>query len=95
MEIKWTDEAKETFKSNIRYLLEEWTHKEVVNFTHEVYKKLDLLAKYPDLGSYDDELKCNRYFVVKQITLFYMVQFDEIVLLSFWNNYKKPLKRLQ
>lgn len=68
--------------------------KEVVKFTNEVYKKLEHLAKYPDLGSYDDELKCNRYYVVKQITLLYMVRIDVIVLLSFWNNYKKPLKKL-
>lgn len=57
--------------------------KEVVKFTNEVYKKLEHLAKYPDLGSYDDELKCNRYYVVKQITLLYMVRIDVIVLLSF------------
>lgn len=65
MEIKWTDEAKKTFKSNIKYLLEEWTQKEVVKFTNEVYKKLEHLAKYPDLGSYVDELQCNRLLCCK------------------------------
>jgi hypothetical protein len=44
MEIIWTLRAKNTFKSNISYLLENWTYREVVNFTNQVYRKLDLLA---------------------------------------------------
>lgn len=94
MEIIWTLTAKSTFKNNIKYLLEDWTHKEVVSFTNEVYKKLDLLAIHPNLGRFDDDLKCNKYVIVKQITLLYLIEGDKIYLLNFWNNYKKLLKKL-
>lgn len=94
MEIIWTQTAKSTFKSNIKYLLEDWTHKEVVNFTNEVYRKLDLLTIEPNLGRFDEDLKCNRYIIVKQITLLYTVDENKIFLLNFWNNYKKPIKKL-
>lgn len=75
-------------------MLREWTYKEVIHFTNEVYRKLDLLAENPNMGRIDEELKCNKLMIMPQITLLYMIQFDVIVLLSFWNNYKKPVKKL-
>ena len=94
MEIIWTLTAKNTFKSNIKYLQDEWTEQEVSNFTFEVYRKLELLALNPNMGRYDEELKCRKLVLIKQITLLYIIENNTIFLLSFWNNYKKPLKKL-
>ena len=94
MEIIWTLTAKNSFKSNIKYLLEDWTYREVVNFTNEVYKKLDLIALHPNMGLFDGELKCNKYVILKQITLLYSIDGNTIYLLNFWNNYRKPLKKM-
>ena len=94
MEIIWSLTAKTSFKSNVKYLKEEWSAKEIVKFTEEVYKKLELLAVNPNMGRYDEELRCKKFVLTKQITLLYLIEDDIIYLLRFWNNYQKPLKRL-
>lgn len=50
VEVIWTQEADETFASNIKYLEQAWSEKEVKNFVQQAYKAIDRIAKYP--GSY-------------------------------------------
>lgn len=95
MNIKWTLAAKKSFKLNIAYLLEDWTTKEVQNFTNEVFEKVLLLSKFSHLGKFDNDLNCYKFVLSKQITLLYTIECTDLVLLLFWNNYKKPLKRLK
>ena len=94
MKIIWTTEAKETYKSNIRYLKKKWTFREIEKFTNEVNDTLTKLRKLPELGKYDSIWECRKFVIVKQITLFYDIvdNGDALVLYSFWNNYKKPLE---
>ncbi len=94
MEIIWTLTAKNTFKNNIKYLLKEWSKKEVDNFINEVYKELETLSEYPLIGTLDEDLKCRKFVIVKQITLLYNFEGNNLYLLNFWNNYQKPLKKL-
>lgn len=90
MEIVWTNQASKTHRENIEYLLNQWTYKEVHNFNDEVIKIANLLKKNSKLGKWDEDWKCYKILVIKPITLYYTIEEKKIVLITFWNNYKKP-----
>jgi plasmid stabilization system protein ParE len=91
MEIIWTDEAKKTFKNNINYLKENWSKNEVQNFVLEAFNSIETIKKMPHIGKYDAFFECNILLVVKQISLFYDVKEEKIILLTFWDNRQKPI----
>lgn len=90
MRIIWTNKAFDSYQKNIEYLLEEWSIEVTVNFINETEKVEDLLKGNPNLGRFDEDLKLYKLLVIKQIYLFYEMDGINIVLINFWNNYKKP-----
>ncbi|MDY7394052.1 type II toxin-antitoxin system RelE/ParE family toxin [Aureibaculum sp. 2210JD6-5] len=90
MEIIWTSEAKKTFKQNVNYLKKEWPLKVVEGFVDSAYDAISKIQVHPKIGRYDKVWDCYKLIVVKQITLYYQIDKNKIVLISFWNNYQKP-----
>ena len=88
----WTQEAKLTFTDTIKYLKKHWTLREVIAFKTKSYKCIDRLLQNPQLGQYDKNWKCYKFLIVKQIYLFYEIHDESLVLISFWNNYQKPIE---
>jgi hypothetical protein len=85
----WTETASFEYDHNIDYVLKRWSEKEALRFIDKVESILYDIKKgtveYP-LTEKDDVRKC---VVTKQITLFYEIDMDNnLVLLSFWNNYQ-------
>jgi hypothetical protein len=85
----WTETASFEYEQNIDYLLKRWTEKEALRFIEKVESILYDLKKeiidYP-LTEKGNVRKC---VVAKQITLFYEIDTsNNLVLLSFWNNYQ-------
>jgi len=87
----WTAEAKNTFKNNIEYLKNKWTSKEIDVFVLKSFEIIDLLKKHPKMGVWDTNHQAFKFLILSQIYLFYIIDNDKFVLLSFWNNYQKPL----
>jgi hypothetical protein len=48
IEVKWSLEAAKTYDQNIRYLLKEWSEKEVVKFLKQTDYVLSRLQEYPE-----------------------------------------------
>lgn len=94
MNIIWTEQAELTYLNNIEYLLENWEDSVVTNFIHETERVLSLLATQPNIGRYDPFYKCYRFLVVEQVSIFYMIDPDCIVLKTFWDNRQKPIRNL-
>ena len=90
----WTKEAKSSFTNNIKYLKNHWTINEVLTFKQESFKCIDRLLKNPRIGIYDEVWGCYKFLIVKQIFLFYEIHENNLVLISFWNNYQKPIGQL-
>ena len=92
MKIIWTPEAKETFESNIDYLLSEWGDKVTLDFLNRVDEVILRIKSNPKLFpaiNKDDHI--HRCVVVKQISLYYrVVSSNQIDLITFWNNYQNP-----
>jgi Plasmid stabilization system protein len=92
MKVFWTQEAKDTFNSNIDYLLLEWGEVVTSHFLDRVDQVILRITKSPNL--YPIVIRgerIHRCVVVKQISLYYRIVSDEqIDLLTFWNNYQNP-----
>jgi plasmid stabilization system protein ParE len=94
-EVRWTDEAVESYISNIKYLEKDWTVREVQQFKKTVLNTVDILSRYPRLGRATNKRKNNRRIVIhKRISLYYQYNVKEhtIYLIVFWNNLQKPGK---
>lgn len=95
-EITWTQKAIESYASNIKYLQEDWSEREVKSFLLLTKRKLDVLKKYPNIGIAQSEENQNIRCTVlhKRIKLIYRVNIFkmEIELLLFWNTWQNPGK---
>lgn len=90
MEIIWTYEAKSTFKKNMKYLKNYWSKKEVDDFASEALRTIEIIKQNPQIGRYDEDYDCRILVIVKQISLFYEIENDKILLISFWDNRQEP-----
>ncbi|SRR5258708_18000312 len=91
--IIWQPTALKSYIRNIEYLETVWTQREVKNFIRLVERKLDKIAKLPQLGSLTGKRNNVRKAVVhKRVILFYKHKplKGEIELLLFWDTRQNP-----
>jgi len=86
----WTDLAIKDISANINYLENIWSEKEVIKFNKKVYEVLDKLSKRSIEFKPTDYKEVFQAVILKQITLFYKVDENNLILLRFWNNYQNP-----
>lgn len=90
LNIIWSDDAVDDVLVNIDYLEKHWTKKEVDTFSEKIDAVLEKLSvgnlTFKPSG-YKNTFKVS---IIKQITLFYQVQNNDILLVRFWNNYRDP-----
>ena len=87
-EIIWSPAALKDFLNIISYLQENWTNKEIDNFTNRVDEKLDVLSLHPRLGSLNSKkMNIHKTIIHKKVILIYKYKplKKEIILLNFWN----------
>jgi len=69
----------------------EWGNKTASVFVKKTYDVLDLLSEFPLIGSLEHKEKQIRGInIVKQITMFYKIQNDRILILHFFDNRQSP-----
>lgn len=88
MDIKWSFLAQIDYWSNIEYLEDEWSEKEVVSFIDNVDYAIKLLEKNNIFFSKTQYKNIFKIVIVKQISLYYSIEGTTITLLRFWNNYQ-------
>lgn len=92
--LKWSKEADKKFDKIIEYLEKEWGENVVRAFVKKTYDFLYLLCEFPEIGSVECAERQIRGFVLtKQVTVFYKLKSDCIILLSFYDNRQNPKKR--
>ncbi|MBK7762600.1 MAG: type II toxin-antitoxin system RelE/ParE family toxin [Bacteroidetes bacterium] len=92
--IFWSKQADQKFDSILDYLQNEFGEKVATNFLISVHNFLNLLAKFPELGTEENSELCIRGFVIaKQVTLFYQIKSDTIILLNFYDNRQDPKRK--
>lgn len=94
LEIKWSKRADLSFDRIIDYLEGEWGEKVTKAFVRKVYDFLDILSEFPEIGSLQLQEKGIRGFPIsKQITVFYKINKQIIIILDFFDTRQDPEKR--
>jgi plasmid stabilization system protein ParE len=93
LKIRWTEEATKNIENIIFYLESNWTTKELNKFFQKLEKQLLLLSIFP--GAYPVSSKnksIHRCVFTENITIYYRVQDDWLVLISFFDTRQNPSK---
>lgn len=92
--VKWSKHADKKYDKIIDYLLGEWGENVTKAFVKRTFEFLDLLIDFPEIGSVENEDRQIRGFVlIKQLTIFYKIKGDTIVILNFYDNRQNPKRR--
>ena len=89
--IFWSKKADQNFDKIIKFINEEWGESVTMVFVRKVYDFLDILQEFSEIVTIENRERNIRGFViVKQLTLFYKVCQNKIILLNFFNNRMNP-----
>ena len=94
LEIRWTTRADIKLDHVIKYLETEWGESVVKAFMRKLYDFLEILSEFPEIGSVQYPPKGIRGFLLtKQISIFYKIEGDQIILLDLFDNRSDPKKK--
>ena len=87
----WSDEALKGLKEIIEYLENKFPEKEVKKFAKKLDKQLDLIKKSPESNprsKYSNKIR--RTVIAKLTSIYYIIDKNEIKLISIVDNRKNP-----
>jgi plasmid stabilization system protein ParE len=94
LEIDWSSRADKKFDKILEYLVKEWGNKVTTSFVKKVYDFLDILSEFPEIGTLENKEKGIRGFVIiKQVSIFYIIRNNRIIILNFFDNRQRPAKK--
>jgi plasmid stabilization system protein ParE len=94
LEIVWSKRADKKFDLILEYLSTEWGNKVTKAFVKKVYDFLDILSEFPEIGTLENKDKAIRGFVIiKQVSVFYTIRNNRIIILNFFDNRQSPNKK--
>jgi plasmid stabilization system protein ParE len=94
LRILWSKRADKKFDNILDYLSTEWGEKVTGSFVKKVYDFLDILIEFPEIGSLENaEREIRGFVIVRQITIFYKVSGNKIILLNFFDNRQGSKKK--
>jgi plasmid stabilization system protein ParE len=93
LKIRWTEEATKNLESIINYLESNWTSKELTKFFQKLEKQLLLLSLFPEAYPFSiRRRKIHRCVLSKNLTIYYTVEDEYLVLLSIFDTRQHPSK---
>ena len=91
LNIFWSKHADKSFDSIITWLQSNWGEHSVSLFVKKVYEFLEMISEFPEIGSLENtDLNIRGFVIVKQITIFYQVRNEKIIILNFYDNGQRP-----
>jgi len=92
--ILWTDHALSELSDTIKYLEENWTVSELIQFANAVDKTLEIISRHPDIfPTFNTGRKIRKAVVDQNNTLYYRIAEDSIQILSVFGTRQNPEKR--
>lgn len=97
MEVIWTDTAEKSYYKILEYLKENWNSKVANDFIDRVENSMDIISNNPNC--FEDYVFNKNYrkgFIHENVSFYYRIYDNEIVIHLFWNNYQnhQKLKKL-
>ena len=96
MEVKvyWSSKAEKQFQSIVEYLETTWGINSASKFINSIFEFIEILSDFPEIGTLEhSELNIRGFVVVKQITVFYQIRKNKIVILNLYDNRQNPKKK--
>lgn len=91
--IDWSVEASECLDAIIEYLETEHGEPSLKQFARKLNKRLELIALSPKLfPKHKKRRSIRRSVLTKQVTIYYKVSKDSVLLLSLFDNRQDPRK---
>jgi plasmid stabilization system protein ParE len=95
LKISWSKKALLRFNEITSYLESEFGRNTASGFVNKVYESIFIISIFPEIGSIEkEELNIRGLIIFQQVTLFYQVRTERIILLNFYDNRQNP-KRLK
>jgi plasmid stabilization system protein ParE len=93
-QIIWSKRAGRQFEQIQQYLERDFGEKSAGLFTSRLFNFLDLLSKYPEVGTLENKDKNIRGFRLhRHTTIFYKKEKNVIYILSVFDNRQDPANR--
>ena len=87
LEIQWTTRADIKLDHLIIYLESEWGENVAKAFMKKLYDFLEILSEFPEIGSMQyPEKKIRGFSLTKQVSVFYKIDGNQIILLDLFDN---------
>ncbi|MDR3339472.1 MAG: type II toxin-antitoxin system RelE/ParE family toxin [Candidatus Symbiothrix sp.] len=93
--IEWTQNAQKELNTVYDYLEENWTQREIVNFSRQLENILSIIIRFPFIYPSSKQRDTVRRCVIsKQSSLYYQVNIEKekIIILSFFDNRRNSNK---
>jgi len=85
--IIWTQESINNLEEILDYLIQNWSHREVVQFKKKLSRQIDLITQFPKMfpvSNYNAELR--KAVLSRQTNLFYQIKGNKIFLVYLFVN---------
>lgn len=93
-QIVWNKRASKQVAELQNYLQREFGEKTAQTFTYRIFKFLELLSKYPQIGTLENPEKDIRGFLLhRHTTILYKQQKETIYVLALFDNRQNPQKK--
>ena len=94
LEIRWTTRADIKLDYLIIFLESEWGESVVRAFMKKLYDFLEILSEFPEIGSMQyPEKKIRGFSLTKQVSIFYKIDGNQIILLDLFDNRSDPKRK--
>ncbi len=91
-QVIWSAQADDSFDIIVEYLNTEWSSKEVEQFVINVLDITEHISIFPQMFPEFNERKIRKALINPNISLLYKESYEQIELLTFWNNKQDPAK---
>lgn len=93
MEIIWTETAENSYYKILEYLKVKWGLKITNDFIDRVENTMEIISKNPKcFEEYSINKKYRKGFIHENVSFYYRIYDNEIVIHLFWNNHQNPQK---
>ena len=95
-EVIWQNTAINHFETIQDHLIKEWGNSANIKFTWKVFRLIELIRRYPEVGSVElRERNIRGYTVTRQVRMLYQIGSKKIYILALFDNRQNPSKKLE
>lgn len=93
LRIRWSEEASNNLENIVKYFESNWSEKELKSFFLKLEKQLELISIFPQaypLSAFTN--KIHRCVFMENLSIYYIIDNESIILLSIFDTRQDPKK---